>query len=62
MKILSHAYCDTCASIQPVVVEPLDHADTTGRFRGGDMVCTVCGTIIRTVYEPVADQATRFKK
>jgi hypothetical protein len=28
--------------------------DTTGQFRGGDMMCAVCGFIIATLFEPAA--------
>jgi len=35
-----HAYCESCGTVQPVTIEPLEQPDTTGRYRGGDMVCT----------------------
>jgi hypothetical protein len=39
----THAYCDVCDAIQPVAIEPLDQPDVTGRFRGGDVMCSECG-------------------
>ena len=53
--IPKHAFCDACKVVLPVTIEPLDQPDTTGRYRGGDMVCAVCGFIICTLYEPVED-------
>jgi len=35
-------------------LEPLGQPDTTGQFRGGDMLCAVCGFIIATLFEPAA--------
>lgn len=51
MDVPQFAYCRSCAQIRPIVAEELKHPDTTGRFRGGDIVCTVCHYIICTLYE-----------
>jgi len=53
---IKHAYCEACDRVQPVTVEPPEEPDTTGRYRGGDMVCTACGFVICTVYEPITAQ------
>ena len=53
-----HAFCYVCDA---VAVEPLEHPDTTGRYRGGDMVCSVCGFVICTLYEPVDQVEARSK-
>ena len=37
-QVTKHAFCDVCDAVRP-----LEHLDTTGRYRGRDMVCTVCG-------------------
>jgi hypothetical protein len=47
------AFCTACDAAQAVTVEPLEHPDTTRRYRGGDMVCAVCGFVICTQYQPV---------
>lgn len=46
----THTYCDLCEKIQPVIREALEGEDTTGQFAGGDIVCTVCRSILLTVY------------
>ena len=51
----NYAYCDICHAVQPVTVEPLTHPDATGRYRGGDTLCTVCGWIICALYRPVEE-------
>jgi hypothetical protein len=53
MEMPTHAYCNFCGAIQPVEVGALERADASGRFRGGDMLCAVCGWIICTLYKPV---------
>ena len=45
-KEFTHAYCDLCEEIQEVLREELLGEDTTGRFGGGDIVCTVCGSVL----------------
>ena len=52
----NHAYCEVGDAVQPVTVEPLQELDKTGRYRGGDMVCAVCGFIARTLYETMLDE------
>ena len=44
-----------------ITVEPLEHPDTTGRYRGGDMVYAACGFVICTLYEPVEGVEPRSK-
>ena len=51
-KDFTHAYCDLCEKIQEVLREELWGEDTTGQFGGGDIVCTVCGSVLLTVFVP----------
>jgi hypothetical protein len=51
-KEFTHAYCALCEEVQEVLIEELLGEDTTGRFGGGDIVCTVCGSVLLTVYVP----------
>jgi hypothetical protein len=51
MEMPTHAYCDICGAIQPVEVGALEHPDPSGRFRGADVLCAVCGWIVCTLYE-----------
>lgn len=46
----SHAYCPNCKQIQPVKAEPLTNPDDSGKYRGGDIVCSVCHYIIATLF------------
>ena len=55
MEIPTHAYCNFCSAIQPVEVGALERPDTSGRFHGADMLCTVCGWIVCTLYKPVEE-------
>ena len=53
MGRVTHVYCPNCDAVQPALVEPLTDLDVTGRFRGGDISCAVCGFVVVTLYEPV---------
>lgn len=53
MEIPEYAYCPNCRKIRLIAAEPLKSQDTTGRFLGGDLVCTVCRVIIATLYKPL---------
>jgi hypothetical protein len=47
----THAYCDLCKKIQPVTTESLEGEDSSESFKG-DILCTVCQSILLTVYVP----------
>ena len=50
------------AEREALVAEPLPPpAELTGRYRSADMVCSVCGFVIGTLYEPVAQVEARSK-
>jgi hypothetical protein len=51
----THVYCDTCGKIQPAEQERLEMIDVTRRFMGGDILCSVCGSIIASVYREITD-------
>ena len=51
------AYCGVCEAIQPVLVEPMQSPDASGRYMGGDMVCTLCKNVIATLYTPEPSSA-----
>jgi hypothetical protein len=51
-KEFIHACCDHCEKIQELMREELWGKETSGRFGGGDIVCTVCGLVLLTVYVP----------
>jgi hypothetical protein len=51
VEAFTHAFCDNCGTIQPVVCEHLTSPDTSGKFLGVAVVCK-CGNIIATVYKP----------
>jgi hypothetical protein len=51
MEDFTHAYCDTCSAIQPVIQESLTGPDTSGKFIGGDLLCNECRSIIATLYK-----------
>jgi hypothetical protein len=52
MSDFTHAWCELCEKIQPVKREDLHGEDTTGKFLGGDILCTECGLVLLTVYVP----------
>jgi RNA recognition motif-containing protein len=51
MEDFTHAYCDMCSAIQPVIQESLTGPDTSGKFIGGDLLCNECRSIIATLYK-----------
>ena len=57
MGLPSHAYCDFCEKVQPVTCEAPSHPDDTGLYKGGDVLCNVCGWIVCTFYEPLETKA-----
>ena len=52
----THAYCDTCKTIQPVEFA-VGGKDTSHRFDGAEIVCTVCFSILLTLFNPVQRRA-----
>ena len=48
----THAYCNLCKTIQLVTRESLEGEDSSESFKGGDILCTVCQSILLTVYVP----------
>jgi hypothetical protein len=51
MTDFTHAYCETCNAIRPVIQESLTGPDTSRKFIGGDLLCNECRFIIATLYE-----------
>jgi hypothetical protein len=47
-----HFWCEMCGVTQPTDMRDLKGLDSTGRFLGGDIVCSVCGGIIATYGYP----------
>ena len=56
----THIHCDACGSIQPMVIEPPEGEDVSGRYTGAsDILCGRCGLVITTTYRPKADTQAR---
>src|SRR6185369_15718411 len=53
----SHAWCDCCGSIEPVIYDHMPGTDVNGEYTGTDICCRTCKLVIATVYRPV-DQWT----
>jgi hypothetical protein len=52
----THAYCENCRLIRPVIREGLaGSSDKTGQFVGGDVLCGECRSVIATVYKKIQD-------
>jgi hypothetical protein len=49
----THAYCEPCGTIRPVIRKPLQPVE--GEYAGGDLVCGECRNIIATVYTKIQD-------
>jgi hypothetical protein len=49
----THAYCDTCGTIRPVIRKPLQPVE--GQYAGGDLMCGESHNIIATVYRKIQD-------
>lgn len=49
---MTHFFCEVCQKIQPTFFEGANHADVSGNFIGGDVVCCACSFIIATAYVP----------
>jgi hypothetical protein len=47
------ASCDLCKADQPMVIEFVNETHPTGRYRGADAICAVCGWIFCTFYEAI---------
>jgi hypothetical protein len=47
----THAYCDNCGAIKPVMRERLLREDSGGNFAGGHILCEDCRFVIVTVYK-----------
>jgi hypothetical protein len=56
----THAYCNLCKTIQLVTRESLEGEDSSESFKGGDILCTVCQSILLTVYVPKRGAAGAF--
>ena len=50
--LFTHAYCDNCDTIMPVIKEPLQGVSACGAYSAGDIVCKKCYSIIATVFIP----------
>jgi hypothetical protein len=53
----THAYCDICKKIKLVTRESLEGEDRSGSFKGGDILCSVCQSILLTVFVPQKPEA-----
>jgi hypothetical protein len=51
----THAYCENCRLIRPVIQEGFADPDKTGVFVGGDLLCAECRSVIATVYKKIQD-------
>ena len=49
---MTHFFCDVCQKIQPTFFDGANHADVSGKFMGGDVVCCECSFIIATAFVP----------
>jgi hypothetical protein len=59
----SHIYCDNCASIQPMIVEPPSGDDVSGRFTdSSDILCGTCKLVLATTYKPKASSADALRR
>lgn len=47
---VSHVFCPTCSAMQPAGLHSQDD-DGNERFIGVDLVCSVCGTIVATIFK-----------
>lgn len=51
----THAYCEHCRSMQPILYAPANESgiDVTGHFENGtDMLCARCDSVIATTCRP----------
>ena len=46
----THAFCGNCQSVKPVFREAMTGPSVDGCFRGGDIVCEDCHSVIATVF------------
>lgn len=49
-EVPTHAHCGLCDAITPLRRKPLDQPSVDGLYRGGDYVCSVCGSILLGVF------------
>lgn len=59
MESFTHAFCESCESIQPVTMDPLTMNHEGGKFLGGDISCGKCNSTIATVFKKTGDTRTR---
>lgn len=48
---ITHFYCETCKKVQPASFSGASNLDRSGKFLGGDIVCSECYYIIATAYQ-----------
>jgi hypothetical protein len=53
----THAYCDNCGAIKPIMREILRRQDDGGNFAGGHILCEDCRFVIVTVYKKRQDDS-----
>ncbi len=59
----THIYCGVCASVQPMVIEPPEGEDASGRFtNASDILCATCGLIITTTFSPKRTGADALRR
>ena len=51
MSEATHIYCESCGSIQPIIIEPLTAADESNEYLGGDLLCCTCHLVITTIFK-----------
>jgi len=50
---IEYAWCNNCEEIQPVIVDKDGTLDVGWKYSGRDICCSVCSSIIATIYEKV---------
>ncbi len=49
----THVWCEVCQTIRPIKLDDMHADDATGHYtEARDLMCTVCGLVIATLYLP----------
>jgi hypothetical protein len=49
----THVWCEVCQTIRPIKIDDMHADDATGHhMEASDLICTVCGLVIATLYLP----------
>ena len=54
----THAYCENCKAEQQIRLGPLQMVSVDRRFRGNDIVCNLCHSVIATVSVQMDDETS----